>query len=72
MIEHGVHGFIVPPRDPKAAAERLQQLAEDETLRRQMGERARARVTEQFDWAHYGNRARAHYTRIVNRPGAIN
>jgi hypothetical protein len=32
-----------------------------------MGERARARIAEGFDWAHYGARARTHYARIVNR-----
>jgi hypothetical protein len=72
LIEHGVHGFIVPARDPAAAAERIRQLADDEGLRRQMGERARARVTERFDWTHYGNRARAHYMRIMNQRGASN
>jgi len=72
LIEHGVHGFIVPPRSPAAAAERIQQLADDEALRRRMGERARARVTEQFNWTHYGKRARAHYMRITKQPGGRN
>jgi glycosyltransferase involved in cell wall biosynthesis len=72
LIEHGVHGFIVPPRDPAAAAERIQQLAGDESLRRRMGQQARARVAERFDWTHYGNRARAHYLRIMNQPGMTN
>jgi hypothetical protein len=30
-----------------------------------MGERARARIASGFDWAHYGDRARAQYARIV-------
>jgi glycosyltransferase involved in cell wall biosynthesis len=67
LIEDGVHGFIVPARDPGAAAARLQQLADDPDLRREMGNRARARIVEGFDWAHYGDRARAHYARITNR-----
>jgi glycosyltransferase involved in cell wall biosynthesis len=66
LIEDGVTGFIVPPRDPAATAARLQQLADAPALRHEMGARARARVSEAFDWAHYGARARAHYSRIVN------
>ena len=48
LIEDGVHGFIVPARDPKAAAARLQQLADAPELRRQMGAPARARVVERI------------------------
>jgi glycosyltransferase involved in cell wall biosynthesis len=69
LIEDGVHGFIVPARDPAAAAARLRQLAESPELRREMGARARARVADGFDWAHYGARARAHYLRIVGGSG---
>jgi glycosyltransferase involved in cell wall biosynthesis len=64
LIEDGVQGFIVPARDPGAAAARLRQLAEAPNLRREMGERARARVREGFDWADYGARARSNYARI--------
>jgi glycosyltransferase involved in cell wall biosynthesis len=67
LIEDGVHGFIVPPRDPAAAAGRLRQLAEAPELRREMGARARARIADGFDWAHYGARARAHYARIAGQ-----
>ena len=66
LIEDGVHGFIVPARDAGAATARLQQLADDPELRYEMGARARARIAEGFDWAHYGDRARAHYARITN------
>jgi glycosyltransferase involved in cell wall biosynthesis len=68
LIEDGAHGFIVPARDPAAVAARLRQLAADPELRREMGRRARARIAEGFDWAHYGARARAHYVRIACRP----
>jgi glycosyltransferase involved in cell wall biosynthesis len=69
LIEDGVHGFIVPARDPAAAAARLRQLAESPELRREMGARARARIAEGFGWADYGLRARAHYARIISRRG---
>ena len=65
LIEDGVQGFIIPPRDAEAAAVCLQQLADAPELRLEMGARARARVAERFDWTHYGARARAHYARIL-------
>jgi glycosyltransferase involved in cell wall biosynthesis len=65
LIEDGVTGFIVPPRDAATAAARLQQLDDDRELRRDMGRRARARVANGFDWDGYGARARAHYARLT-------
>jgi hypothetical protein len=67
LIQDGVTGFIVPARDPGAAADRLRQLAADRELRHEMGRRARARVANGFSWTDYGVRARAIYTRIASR-----
>lgn len=46
---HGDTGLVVPPRDPRALAAALRLLLDDERLRARMGERARRRVTEEFD-----------------------
>jgi hypothetical protein len=70
LIEDGVHGFIVPARDPAAAAARLQQLADAPELRREMGRRAQARVADGFRWADYGHRAASFYhTAMETRRG---
>jgi glycosyltransferase involved in cell wall biosynthesis len=69
LIEDGVTGFIVPARDPAAAAARLHELAGAPELRREIGWRARARVADGFGWAHYGERARANYARIATMSG---
>jgi len=65
LIDDGENGFIVPARDPLAVADRLRRLAHDPALGREIGRRARARVAAGFDWAHYGERARAHYARVA-------
>ena len=65
LIEDGVHGFIVPARDPTAAAARLRQLAESPDLRREMGARARARVMAGFRWTDYGDRAASFYRQAL-------
>jgi glycosyltransferase involved in cell wall biosynthesis len=50
-VEHGVSGFVVPPRDPSALAEQLLVLARDPALGRRMGEAGRRRILEGFDVA---------------------
>ncbi|MBW4445693.1 MAG: glycosyltransferase family 4 protein [Spirirestis rafaelensis WJT71-NPBG6] len=42
LVEDGVNGFIVPPRDEKAIAEKLDFLAANELIRLEMGKAARA------------------------------
>jgi glycosyltransferase involved in cell wall biosynthesis len=46
-IDEGVNGFVVPPADSEALRERMQLLAGDESLRKRMGDAARAKVAGQ-------------------------
>ncbi|HUT04563.1 MAG TPA: glycosyltransferase family 4 protein [bacterium] len=48
VVEHEITGFIVPPRDPEALAEKIMVLAEDEELRAKMGAQGRKRVLDGF------------------------
>ncbi len=48
MIEDGVTGFLVPPNDPGALAEKIGLLAADSALRERLGRAARARVLVDF------------------------
>jgi glycosyltransferase involved in cell wall biosynthesis len=48
VLEDGVTGFLVPPRDDKALAERITRLLKDQGLRQQMGAAALARARELF------------------------
>jgi glycosyltransferase involved in cell wall biosynthesis len=49
MIEEGVTGFLVPPRDPKALADSLLKVLTDDDLACRMGRAARTRVEEKFN-----------------------
>lgn len=49
VVEHGRTGLLTPPGDPRAAAERVLQMAGDEELRRRCVEQARQRLDLQFD-----------------------
>ena len=56
LYTDGVEGFIVPIRDPKAIENRMQLLADDPNLRREMGAAALRRVRSMGGWAEYGDR----------------
>ena len=49
IVVDSVTGFLVPRRDPAAAAARILQLLADESLRRRMGEAGRSRVEDRFN-----------------------
>jgi len=55
LFSDGVEGFIIPPRDPIALADRLQQLADDRDLRARMSAAALARVKTLGGWDRYGD-----------------
>jgi glycosyltransferase involved in cell wall biosynthesis len=48
LVEHGVNGLVVPPRDPAAVAEAINALLADGPRRRAMGEAGRKRVRDAF------------------------
>lgn len=52
LVEHGVSGLLVPPRDPEALAAALQTLATDHEQRRQLGTGARQRIEGAFHFRH--------------------
>jgi glycosyltransferase involved in cell wall biosynthesis len=51
LIDHNVHGLLVPPRDTDALASAVITLALDETKRETVRQAAAARVAEEFDWS---------------------
>lgn len=51
LIEDGVSGLLVPPGDPQALADALEQLATEEALRERLAHGGRAKVEREFDLA---------------------
>ncbi|MBO4620097.1 MAG: glycosyltransferase family 4 protein [Victivallales bacterium] len=52
-LEDGVTGYVVPPLDTMAMADRLTKLFQDPALRRSLGENARRRMQERFSPEHF-------------------
>lgn len=50
VVENGVSGFIVPPRDPEKTAQAIERLVLDENLRSQIGQNGRKRVEKLYNW----------------------
>ncbi|MGY6274891.1 glycosyltransferase family 4 protein [Methylomonas sp. MgM2] len=48
IVEDGVNGILVPPRDINALADALEKLILDQQLRKEMGRAGRARVEQEF------------------------
>jgi len=67
VMTHGGEGLLVPPKDDKALARSLISLMTDESLRQQMGERAKLKAME-YSWEHIAQRVLNYYARILSEP----
>jgi glycosyltransferase involved in cell wall biosynthesis len=64
VVEHGVTGFVVPPRDPGAMADALVKVLGDDALRERMGGAARNRFLEKYEKTGYLERLEWIYQHI--------
>lgn len=65
VVEDGVTGFLVPPNDARALADRIRWLRQHPEQARRMGERGRARVRERFTWEAVARRCLAIYRQAL-------
>ena len=49
IVEHGINGLLVPPKNVNSLAESMLKLAKDPGLRLQMGQNGRKKVLREFD-----------------------
>ena len=49
LIEHGVDGFLIPPKDPSAMAEAIRYLANNPTLAEQFSVSGRSKIIQRFN-----------------------
>ena len=65
MVEDGSSGFVVPEKDYISASEKLNLLVSDSNLLKKIGENARARAKNLFDWPILFNQ----YKNLFNENG---
>jgi glycosyltransferase involved in cell wall biosynthesis len=70
VVRDELEGFLVPPRDVAALADRMERLGRDAALRTRMGRSARARA-EEFDWPRYHGSVCAAVRRTVEERSLV-
>lgn len=65
-VEDGKTGFLVPPNDVDALADRLALLLDNAALRQDMGKCGATRVNEHFTWSIVANQVGEIYASIIN------
>jgi len=69
VVADGETGFLVPPGDTRALADRLARLTSDRRLAARLGANARDLVVQQFTWRACAERCLAAYETLAWRPG---
>jgi glycosyltransferase involved in cell wall biosynthesis len=65
IVEEGVQGLLVPPRDPRALAEAIARLLRDPQLRAKLGRSGQERQRRDFDMAATVGRVESLYQELV-------
>jgi glycosyltransferase involved in cell wall biosynthesis len=67
IIEDGKTGFLVPPGDPHALAEKVVEVLQDARRRREVGQAARQQVLRYYDSAEVSRQMAEYYLSVVER-----
>jgi glycosyltransferase involved in cell wall biosynthesis len=67
IIEDGVTGFLIPPRDAESLARAMCRLIEDPQRARAMGLAGRRRIAEHFGIGRMVRQTEQHYVRMLER-----
>jgi glycosyltransferase involved in cell wall biosynthesis len=70
VLRDGVEGFLVPPRDTQALADRILELFTHPEVQRRMGVAARETVRRHYTWAHYRLRVASAYRGMLQGPNS--
>jgi glycosyltransferase involved in cell wall biosynthesis len=69
IIRTGIHGVLVPPRDPQGLANAIRKLIHDEGLRSSIVRQARTLVETSFDISRVTPQIEDFYRRVIFGPG---
>jgi len=64
VVEHNKSGYLVPPENPKALAEKIELLISDEKRNKKFGRKGKNRVNRRFTWKRRVKTLEAVYKKI--------
>ena len=64
QIRDGVEGFLVPPGNPEAMAQKIECILSDPALHRRFREKAASRALD-FEWSRMVDRYEAHFEKVL-------
>lgn len=67
LLNHGVEGLLVPPRDERSLAQALISLMTDESLRNQMGAKGKVKALD-YSWQQIAQRVYNYYIEVLSQP----
>jgi glycosyltransferase involved in cell wall biosynthesis len=67
VVEDGITGLIVPPKNSEKAAAAIEKLVVDEALRKRMGKVGRQRVKKMYDWNENVNQMIKIYNDVLKK-----
>jgi glycosyltransferase involved in cell wall biosynthesis len=65
VVQEGVNGFLVPPRDPSALAKAIEALVQDSSLRKVFGQASRQLALKRFDLSVIARATATLYRRLL-------
>lgn len=65
VVQNGITGILVPPRNPFALSKAIMTLLISGDLRRQMGQKARKTVVERYNWESHINQIERVYSEVI-------
>lgn len=65
VVDDGITGFIVPPKNPEALADAIVKLLKDEKLRRNMGEKAYKKLKTDLSWDKIAEKTIVVYEKVI-------
>ena len=65
IVDDGITGFIVPPKNPEALADAIIKLLNDEKLRKQMGENAYKKLKTDLSWDNIAEKTIGVYKKAI-------
>jgi glycosyltransferase involved in cell wall biosynthesis len=71
LVEDGVMGLLVPPRDPQALSQAILRLAKDHDLCRRMGQAGQRKALERFDISRTAQGYETLYLKLLKKCGEV-